>query len=79
MNSEGQVWSNFGHLAEDTKYVMKNLPGWKCSHVSHDANGAAHNFAKAAVINGLDYTWMGDVLDCIRNVILKEFQALSFH
>jgi hypothetical protein len=79
MNSEEQLWSNFGHLVEDTKYAMRNVPGWKCNHVSRDANGAAHNLAKAAVKNGFDYTWMGDAPDCIRDVISKECQALSFH
>ena len=79
LKSEEQVWSNFRHLVDDTKYAMRNVPGWKCCHVRRDANGAAHNLVKAAVINGLDYTWIVEVSDCICDVISKERGTLFFH
>ena len=78
-NSRDQNWSHYGHLVEDTKTILQALPNLKCYHVRREANGAAHSLAKAAVLYVFDYTWMGEIPNCIHDVILREFTAPSFH
>jgi hypothetical protein len=79
INAGEPLWSHYGHLVEDTKTILRSMPNWKCCHVRREANGAAHNLAKAAVLYDFDYTWMGETPICIRDVILREFTALFFH
>jgi hypothetical protein len=46
-------------------------------YVGHDANFAAHGLAKLAALSDLDRTWLGEILDCISDIIRGEQSPLS--
>ena len=59
----------FGHLIADTKVLLQCFTHWEVKFVKRDANGAAHSLAKLAAQVGLDRKWLGDIPDCISDII----------
>jgi len=58
LNKEEPYWSSFGHIIEDIRAKLQNIPSVRVQHVSRDANKVAHVLAKAAVSQMLDNSWI---------------------
>ena len=64
--------SRFGHVITKVQNVLQSFQAWKCNFVHRDNNETAHRLANAAKIDFMDKDSLGESLDCIRDVILKE-------
>ena len=77
INLRDPNWSKTGHIVEDMKHLLRQFSLWKVDVVSRVANNAAHTLAKLAISQGVDRSWMGVTLECIREIVLLEQYALS--
>lgn len=77
LNSSEINWSNSGHLAANAQLLLQKFTQWKVQFVSREANFAARNLAKLAAQMGLNRTWLGEISDCISEIIRVEQIAVS--
>lgn len=49
IRDSGIIWSRYGHITGDTRWVLNSLRSWIIGHVKRVANSAAHHLAKEAV------------------------------
>jgi ribonuclease HI len=54
LNKEEPCWSSFGHIIEDIRAKLQDIPSVRVQHVPRDANKVAHVLAKAAISQMLD-------------------------
>jgi hypothetical protein len=69
--------SLFGHVIAKVQNILQLFRSWKRNFVRREVNGVAHSLANVAKIAFMDKDRLGETLDCIRDVILKEQIALS--
>jgi hypothetical protein len=70
-------WSRIGHIVADAKVLLLTFAHWEVQYVSRDTNFAAHNLAKLAARLGIERKELGEIPDCILEIILIEQSALT--
>jgi ribonuclease HI len=64
--------SMIGHLINDVRQCLKNIPRWQVNHVFREANRVAHELAKHALKQANDIVWVDECPSCIRDILLTE-------
>jgi ribonuclease HI len=77
VNSNEEDWSNIGHLVDDIRSEVRNLPQWTMNHVCRESNQAAHVMAKVAQTASMDGLWLLNTPDCILEILVSEQTALT--
>jgi hypothetical protein len=68
--------SSYGHLIDDTRWLLQQFRTAEVRHVKRNANKAAHRLAREAVKNCGDNIWMEETPPCISDTIALERVAL---
>jgi ribonuclease HI len=58
LNKEEPCWSSFGHITEDIRAKLQDIPSIRVQHVPREANKVAHLLSKATVSQMLDNSWI---------------------
>ncbi|KAG6674859.1 hypothetical protein I3842_15G068200 [Carya illinoinensis] len=69
-------WSMGGWLIEDTKQVLASMDEWKAGHVQREANYAAHNLAKYAILLTEDLYNIEECPTCIYSIVSSEMLSI---
>jgi hypothetical protein len=64
-------------LINNTKLLLNSFPNWECYHVPRKINFVAHGLAKEACKHVIERSWILEVLEFIRDIVLREQSALS--
>ncbi|XP_059436766.1 uncharacterized protein LOC132169828 [Corylus avellana] len=72
LNSREENWSRTGHLVDEARNLLKGFNIWDIKYVNRNANFAAHHIAKMAANVGIEKEWLGEIPDCISEIIRKE-------
>ena len=65
-------WTLMGHIVVDAKKLLEGFHSWEVNFLRHDANSAAHLVATLAAQQSVVREWLGEILDCILEVIQRE-------
>jgi hypothetical protein len=68
--------SSYGHLIDDTRWLLQLFRTTEVRHVKRNANKATHRLAREAVKNCGDNIWMEETPPCISDTIALERVAL---
>ena len=60
--------SSYGHLIDDTRWLLQRFQTVGVKHVKRNANKAAHGLAREAVKNYGDNIWMEETSPCVVTV-----------
>jgi ribonuclease HI len=77
LNSKKENWSRMRHLVAGARTLLNGFNNWDINYVRRNVNFAAHHIAKMAVNVGIDKEWLGEIPDCILNIIQGE-QSVTF-
>lgn len=72
VQASGENSSIFGQLVGDVLVVLNSFTSWKACHVNREANRAAHELARLAILQVIDTTWQEDLPSCISDIVLSE-------
>jgi hypothetical protein len=61
--------SMIGHLIDDVRLSLNNIPECKVDHVHREANRVAHGLTKLALKSGNETVWLEEC-PCIRDILL---------
>ena len=78
LRSETANWSKIGHVVADAKLLGDRFEAWEINYVGRQANSAAHNLAKLAARMGINRLWLGEIPDCISEIIRREQSVILF-
>jgi ribonuclease HI len=69
-------WSLMGHIVADAKKLLEGFNSWDINFVGRKANSAAHLVATLGAQKSVAREWLGEIPDCILEVIKSE-QSVS--
>merc|ERR1712100_259600 len=72
LKKPGRNWCRYGHIIEETREILQSLQTWRTTHVRREFNGAAHQFAKEALLRTGEHILIGEVSPCISDIISIE-------
>jgi ribonuclease HI len=70
--SREENWSRMGHIIDDAKKLLEGFQHWEINFVGRNANFAAHIIAIQAAQISVAREWLGEIPDCILEVIQRE-------
>ena len=69
--------AQFGHLAEDVKYLASKFQCYNLSHVRRHCNVVAYTLARKVILNPYLLVWMEDVPPNVLFVLQADLEGLS--
>lgn len=72
LRKEWKCWSAYGHLNNDTKTILQEIPQWEAHHVRRNVNAAAHSLVKMAFVIGEDRMWDDFIPEFIHDIVSEE-------
>ena len=70
--SREENWSRMGHIIDDAKKLLEGIHHREINFVGRNANFAAHIIATQAAQLSVAREWLGEIPDCILEVIQRE-------
>jgi hypothetical protein len=65
-------WSLMGHIVADAKKLLEGFNSWDMNFVGRKANSTAHLVATLGAQKSVAREWLGEIPDCILEVIKSE-------
>lgn len=65
------VYSNCGHLIQDTRILLSNIQQRKFGYVKRDVNYVTHHLEKATTFLEFDSVYIEGVPECIQSLVIS--------